>query len=95
MPISTGYHEESDQFTLEQKQKIVDEAKNHDIQYIIYEKYTTSPLSDAVREELSMEKLEFNILQSILDEEVNAGENYVTIMYDNLELIKTAGEYEG
>jgi zinc transport system substrate-binding protein len=95
MPISTGYHEESDQFTLEQKQKIVAEADFHNIQYIIYEKYTTSPLSDAVREELSMGKLEFNILQSILDEEVNAGKNYVTIMYDNLELIKTAGEYEG
>lgn len=94
MPISTGYHEESDQFTLEQKQEVVAEASYHNIQYIIYEKYTTSPLSDAVRAELNMEKLEFNILQAILDDEVKEGKNYITIMYDNLELIKTAGEYE-
>jgi zinc transport system substrate-binding protein len=98
IPISPGYHEETDQFTSQQKDKIVQEALYHDIIYIIYEKYTTSPLSNAVFSELELMdrnpiKVEFNILQSIRREDIEAGKNYITIMYENLELLKTAGEY--
>lgn len=98
MPISPGYHEEADQFTSQQKDEIVQEALYHDIIYIIYEKYTTSPLSNAVFSELELMdrnpiKVEFNILQSIRREDEEAGKNYITIMYENLELLKTAGEY--
>jgi len=98
MPISTGYHEEADQFTSAQKQEIVDEAIYHNIRYILYEKYTTSPLSNAVMSELELlgvnpVKVEFEILQSLKDEEINQGKNYITVMYENLELLKAAGEY--
>lgn len=98
MPISPGYHEEADQFTSQQKDEIVQEAIYHDIKYIIYEKYTTSPLSNAVFSELELLdkdpiKVEFNILQSIRREDEEAGRNYITIMYENLELLKAAGEY--
>ena len=97
MPISPGYHEEADQFTTQQKEEIVAEAVYHEIRYIIYEKYTTSPLSNAVFSELELlgmepVKVEFNILQSITDEDVELGKNYITVMYENLELLKTAGE---
>lgn len=98
MPISPGYHEESEQFTSQEKQEIVDEATYHDIGYIVYEKYTTSPLSNAVFDELvalglNPEKLEYHILQSLTDDFIEQGDNYITVMYDNLELLKTAGEY--
>jgi zinc transport system substrate-binding protein len=98
IPISTGYHEESDQFTSAQKQEIVDEAIYHEIRYILYEKYTTSPLSNAVMSELELLglnpiKVEFNILQSLRDEDVRQGKNYITVMYENLQLLKDAGEY--
>lgn len=98
MPISTGYHEETDQFTSAQKQAIVEEALYHDIRHIIYEKFTTSPLSNAVFSELQTQgkdpvKLEFYVLESITRESINLGKNYMTLMYENLELFKTAGEY--
>ncbi|MDY0139112.1 MAG: metal ABC transporter substrate-binding protein [Candidatus Izemoplasmatales bacterium] len=98
MPISPGYHEEADQFTSHQKQEIVDEAIYHEIQYIIFEKYTNSPLSSAVFSELVLLgiepiKAEFNILQSITDDDLNLEKNYVTVMYENLEILKLAGEY--
>jgi len=98
MPISPGYHEEADQFTSQQKDEVVQEALYHDIIYIIYEKYTTSPLSNAVFSELELMnrnpiKVEFNILQSLRKEDKDAGRNYITIMYENLELLKSAGEY--
>ena len=99
MPISPGYHEESDQFTTQQKEEVVSEAVYHEIRYIIYEKYTTSPLSNAVFSELTLLglepiKVEFNILQSITKDDVDLGKNYVTVMYENLELLKAAGEYQ-
>jgi zinc transport system substrate-binding protein len=98
MPISPGYHEEADQFTTQQKEEIVAEALMHEIRYIIFERYTTSPLSNAVFSELELLgkepiKVEFNILQSITKEDIDLGKNYITAMYENLELLKTAGEY--
>jgi zinc transport system substrate-binding protein len=98
MPISPGYHEESEQFTSQEKQEIVDEATYHNIKYIVYEKYTSSPLSNAVFDELDAldlnpEKLEFHILQSLTDDFIEKGDNYITVMYDNLELLKTSGDY--
>ncbi len=98
MPISPGYHEETDQFTSLQKEEVVAEAVFHGIRYIIYQKYTTSPLSNAVFSELELLglspiKVEFDILQSITNEDINLGKNYITVMYENLELLKAAGEY--
>jgi len=97
--ISPGYHEEVDQFTTQEKEIIVNHAIENNIRYIIYELYTTSPLSNAVYDALvtlNMDpvKLEFNILQSLADEEILNGENYITVMYQNLELLKLALGYE-
>ncbi len=97
--ISPGYHEESEQFTSQEKQLIVDHAIENNINFIIYEMYTSSPLSNAVYDELlrlnlDPQKLEFNILQTLLDAEIVKGENYITVMYQNLELLKLALGYE-
>ncbi|MDD3129479.1 MAG: metal ABC transporter substrate-binding protein [Candidatus Izemoplasmatales bacterium] len=99
LPISPGYHEESDQFTTQQKDEIVAEALYHDINYIIYEMYTNSPLSNAVFSELETKglepvKIEFHILQMITNDDEKAGKNYLTIMRENLELLKAAGAFE-
>ncbi|MCK7486619.1 MAG: metal ABC transporter substrate-binding protein [Bacillus subtilis] len=41
--ISPGYHEETEQFTAQHKQEIVDDAILHGVRYIIYEKNASSP----------------------------------------------------
>jgi len=97
--ISPGYHEESEQFTSQAKEEIVAHAMTEEIRYIIYEKYTSSPLSNAVFDELVARdmdpiKVEFNILQSLSDDEIAIGNNYITVMYDNLELLKLALDYQ-
>ena len=97
--ISPGYHEETEQFTSQAKEEIVEHATENDIRYILYEMYTSSPLSNAVFDELvtldlSPTKLEFNILQSLSDDSVANGQNYITVMYDNLELLKLALGYQ-
>ncbi len=98
IPISPGFHEVAESFTVEEKNAIVSEATKHDIRHIIYEKYTNSPLSDAIfrdLEDLGKDpvKLEFHVLQMITDENKQAGEDYITIMYDNLDAFQTAIGY--
>lgn len=93
--ISPGYHEETEQFTTQEKEELVNHAIENNIKYIIYEKYTSSPLSNAVFAELESldmnpHKLEFHILQALTDDDIAAGEDYITVMYDNLDLIKLA-----
>lgn len=91
--ISPGYHEETEQFTTQEKNTIVQHALDEGIHYIIYEKNISSPLSDAVFAELDASKLEFNILQALTDEEIQAGNDYISVMYDNLEIMKLAVGY--
>lgn len=95
LSISPGYHEETEQFTSFEKEEIVHHAVENNIRYVIYERYTTSPLSNAVFTELeSLDldpiKLEFNILQALSDEDVSNGYDYISVMYDNLDLLRLA-----
>jgi len=91
--ISPGYHEETEQFTAQHKQEIIDDAILRGVRYIIYEKNASSPLSEAVIDSLNaaglayvVGKLDFNIMDTVpLD-----GSTYIEIMYLNLESIVTA-----
>lgn len=98
--ISPGYHEETEQFTSQEKQEIIDEAVEHQIQYIIYEMYTSSPLSNTIFSDLedlgyNPIKIEYNILQSLSDDDIDNGSDYISVMYQNLELLKLSLGYEG
>jgi len=91
--ISPGYHEETEQFTAQQKQEIVDDAILYEIRYIIFEKNASSPLSEAVLAALNeaglsytVAKLDFNIMDTVPTD----GSDYIQIMYRNLESIVTA-----
>lgn len=93
--ISPGYHEETEQFTTAEKEEIVSEIMLHNIQVVIFELYTTSPLSNAVFTELNTLgvnpiKKEYNILQSLSDDERNTGEDYISKMQDNLDILRLA-----
>ncbi|MBU0997596.1 MAG: zinc ABC transporter substrate-binding protein [Firmicutes bacterium] len=98
LSISPGYHEETEQFTTQEKEDIVNEAVLHEIQYIVYESTATSPLSNAVFTELQNLgyepiKLEYIVLQALTNDDKDAGKDYISVMYENLELIKLATGY--
>jgi ABC-type Zn uptake system ZnuABC Zn-binding protein ZnuA len=94
-----GYHEETDQFTTQQKDAIVAEATLNDIRYIVYEKNASSPLSNAIFESLlalgrDPVKLEYDIMHTLSVTEKNLGHDYYDVMMENnLELLKTATGY--
>jgi ABC-type Zn uptake system ZnuABC Zn-binding protein ZnuA len=39
-------------------------------------------------------KVEFNILQSLSDNDISDGKDYISVMYENLELFKSALGYQ-
>ena len=95
MSISPGYHEETEQFTTQEKEEIVAEAILHDITFIVYEKNKTSPLSNAVFASLLdlgvlAVKLEYYVLETLYLVDHEAGNDYLSIMYDNIALLEVA-----
>ena len=95
IPISPGYHEEADQFTSAQKQQIVDEAILHNITDIIFERDSSSPLSNAVLSALNnlgynVVKLEYIVMDSLRHEDIEKQETYLSLMNQNLTVILKA-----
>lgn len=93
--ISPGYHEETEQFTAQEKDAIVAEALEHDVRHILFEKNSSSPLSEAVLQALlssgaTVERLEYHILHALFSEDIDGEANYPSIMEANLRLIETA-----
>jgi zinc transport system substrate-binding protein len=93
--ISPGYHEETEQFTTQEKDAIVAEALAHDVRHILFEKNSSSPLSEAVLQALlssgaTVDRLEYHILHALFSDDIDSGEDYESIMETNLRLIETA-----
>ncbi len=75
--------------------EIVTIAKDNNIMYIMFEKNANSPAGESVIEVLqttrpSTDKLYLHGLGNLTQEEIDAGETYITIMYDNLDALKLA-----
>lgn len=75
--------------------EFVEEARSHDIHYIIFEANSNSPAGDKVVDELNnlpdfdASKLYLHGLGNLTDEDINSGSTYISIMYDNLEVLNT------
>ena len=72
-----------------------DEAAIHEIHYILFEKNTNSPAGDGVLDELlkiddTASAAYLHGLGNLTTEELDNGLNYLSIMYDNLEVLKEA-----
>ncbi len=73
----------------------VEEAEFHNISYILYEKYSNSPAGDVVLEDLlkinpDAVRGDLHSLGQLTEEEKDASEDYISLMYDNLEVLKNA-----
>lgn len=75
--------------------EFVEEAFFHEIEYILFETNSNSPAGDqllaALRENQgTAEKLDLHGLGNLSIEERDSGKNYMSIMYQNLESLKSA-----
>lgn len=65
-------------------------CRENNIKYIFFESLVSPKLSQTLASEVGAEVLVLNTGQGISEEEIKQGENYITIMYDNLENLEKA-----
>lgn len=67
--------------------KIVDQAKELDIQYIAFEQNISSRLTEVIQKEIGAEAVQLHNLSVLTQEEHDAGETYFSLMERNVELM--------
>lgn len=75
--------------------EFVEEAEYHELNYICFEKNANSPAGDQVLEQLQLSnpdaaRADLHGLGNLTNEEIEDGETYLTIMYQNLEVLNKA-----
>lgn len=73
-----------------QLQSIIETAKEHNINYIIFENNVNSKIADIVKTEIGAESLTLSNLESISEEDDKNNEDYFSLMKRNLETLRTA-----
>ena len=93
LPITTDAHSASS--TIDDMEDLLKHAIDDNIVYILFEKNSNSPAGNTVLEELTLEVPTASALYlhgcgNITPDEEADGETYLTLMYENLEILKTA-----
>lgn len=69
---------------------LVKEAKEKDIQYILFEQNVSAKLAEVIKKELNAETLSLHNLSVLTDEDIANEETYFTLMEHNLEVLEKA-----
>ena len=69
---------------------LVKEAKEQDIQYILFEQNVSSKLAEVIKKELDAEALTLHNLSVLTEEDIQKEETYFTLMEQNLDVLKKA-----
>jgi zinc transport system substrate-binding protein len=70
--------------------ELVQISRDNNMKYIFFESLVSPKLSQAIANEAGIQTLVLNDGQGITEEQMKQGENYITIMYKNLENLKKA-----
>lgn len=68
---------------------IVDQAKEQNISYILTEQNVSSKLTDIIRTEVGAETLPLHNIGVLTDEDIDNGDDYLSLMERNIETLKT------
>ena len=70
--------------------KIVEDAKKHDVKYVIFEQNVSSKLTDVIRKEIGAESLMLHNLGVLTTEDIKNNEDYFSLMEHNIETLEKA-----
>lgn len=70
--------------------KIVDQAKAQNVQYILFEQNVSSKLAEVIQNEVGAQSLTLHNLSVLTQEDIDAGKDYLSLMEENIETLKTA-----
>ncbi len=88
--ISVAGLSPTDEPSQKQLKEIADTAKKHKIQYVIFEQNVTPKIAEIVRNEIGAKSLRLHNLATLTKEDVKSKKNYLSIMNENIETLKTA-----
>jgi len=72
--------------------EIAQEAKQKDIKVIFFETLVSPKLAQTIATEIGAQTAVFNPLEGLTDEELQQGKNYISVMQDNLNNLRSALE---
>lgn len=76
----------------QQLTKIIDEAKEHQLKYILYEQNTSNRISEVIEQEIGLEPLTLHNLAVLTEEDIANNEDYLSLMRKNLDTLLKATE---
>ena len=88
--ISVSGLNSSSEPTQKELQKIIAEAKEHDLKYVFFEQNVSSKLTEILQKEIGAEPLMLHNLSVLTEENITENQTYFTLMEDNLASLKKA-----
>lgn len=70
--------------------KIIDQAKKYDLDYIIFEQNSSNRVSEIIQEHLDVKPLTIHNLSVLTEEDIANGEDYLSLMEYNLDILDQA-----
>ncbi len=70
--------------------EIIELAKEHHLQYIIFEQNGSSHVSEIIQEQIGAEALLIHNLSVLTETDINENKDYLSLMRENLQVLKTA-----
>ena len=76
----------------EQMKNIIDYINENNIRYIFFEELLSPKVVQTIADETGAQLLELNPFEGLSQEDIDNGEDYISVMYDNLDNLKLALE---
>lgn len=76
--------------TMQEMKEIAEFAAEHDIRYILFEELVSPRLAETLADSLGIGTLTLNPLEGLTEQQMEDGEDYFSIMADNLTTLEKA-----
>ncbi|SDH97773.1 zinc transport system substrate-binding protein [Alteribacillus persepolensis] len=85
----------SDEPSQKELQAIIDMIEEQEVEYVMFERNISSKVTEVVQDESGTQALHLHNLESVSEEEREAGKDYLQIMEENIKNLQQALSYEG
>ncbi|GAB3793380.1 metal ABC transporter solute-binding protein, Zn/Mn family [Virgibacillus kimchii] len=82
----------SDEPSQRQLTEIINQSKEHDLDYVLFEQNTSNRLAEVIQEEIGAQSLTLHNLEVLTQNDIDKEEDYFTLMERNLEVLDAATE---
>ncbi|RLL46541.1 adhesin [Oceanobacillus piezotolerans] len=72
--------------------EIIDQAKAYGLEYIIFEQNTANRVSQIIQNEIGVDSLTIHNLAVLTEQDITNGEDYISLMQSNIEILEQATE---